>query len=63
MPPVIIVQVVSTGPGNSSCGRTYRRATSAANGTADNRAGHSASPGLCTSVGQRHRYRKTKQEQ
>ena len=30
MPPVIIVQVVSTGPGNSSCGRTYRRATSAA---------------------------------
>ena len=63
MPPVIIVQVVSMGPGNSSRGRTYRRATSAAHGTADNRAGHSASPGLCKSVGQRHRCRKTKQEQ
>jgi hypothetical protein len=63
MPPVIIVQVVSTGTGNRSSGRTYRRATSAANGTADNRAGHRASACLCTSVSQRHRCRKTKQEQ
>jgi hypothetical protein len=55
--------MVSTGPGNSSSGRTYRRATSAANGTADNRAGDGAPPGLCKSVGQRHRCRKTKQEQ
>jgi len=57
------VQVVSTGTGNRSSGRTYRRATSAANGTADNRAGHRASACLCTSVSQRHRCRKTKQEQ
>jgi hypothetical protein len=62
MPPVIIVHVVSTSPGNSSGGRTYRRATSAAHGTADNRAGHSASPGLCKSLGQRHHRRKTEQE-
>jgi hypothetical protein len=51
------------GPGNSSGGRTYRRATSATHGTADNRAGHGASAGLCTSVSQGHCYRKTKQEQ
>jgi hypothetical protein len=54
--------VVSTGPGYRSGGSPYRRATSATNGTADNRAGHGASPGLRKSVSQRHRRRKTKQE-
>jgi hypothetical protein len=63
MPPVIIVPAVSMGPGYSSGGRPYRRATSTANRTADNRAGHSASPGLCKSVRERHRSRKAKQEQ
>jgi hypothetical protein len=63
MPPVIIVQVMSMGPGNSSSGRTYRRAATAANGTADNCAGDCASAGLCPSVSQRHRGRKTEQEQ
>ena len=62
MPPVITVPVVSTGPGYRSGGSPYRRATSATNGTADNRAGHGASPGLRKSVSQRHRRRKTKQE-
>jgi hypothetical protein len=50
------------GPGYRSGGSPYRRATSATNGTADNRAGHGASPGLRKSVSQRHRRRKTKQE-
>jgi len=51
------------GPGYGSSGRPYRRAASTANGTADNRAGHSASPGLCKSVSERHRSRKAKHEQ
>ena len=55
MPPVIIVPVVPTGPGDSSGGRPYRCATSAANGSADNRAGHGAPRGLCNGVSHRHR--------
>jgi hypothetical protein len=55
--------MLPAGPGNSSSGRTYCCATPAANRTADNRAGHSASPGLCKSVSQRRCRRKTKQEQ
>ena len=55
--------MVPMGPGYGPSGRPDRRATSAANGTADNRAGHSASSGLRKSVSQGHRCRKTKQEQ
>jgi hypothetical protein len=55
--------MMPAGPGNSSSGRTYCCPTPAANRSADNRAGHSASPGLCKRVSQRRCRRKTKQEQ
>jgi hypothetical protein len=55
--------MLTAGSGGSSSGRTYGCATPAANGSADDRARHGASPYLCDSVSGKHGCRKAKQQQ